>query len=690
MERIRLLCSSSFHRVLGIVLIFLALFCAGSARAQSWKKVATFNGLIANVKFLNPRVGFVTLGIYSVSNSVALYKTTDGGNTWAQATIPSGYDGRIDDIDMIDSLHGWIAMAHYNSQEDKALWRTTDAGMTWNETPLVGWGTSITHTPRALILTDFGEHFHISTDGGTTFFDGPMNSTNCVRFVDSLHGAMTVFRGSGWMYSSDGGLTWQNSNFHTECWSVYPDSGTPNFYAAPEVSNILYHSTDYGATWSQLASFPSWCTGTIAGIGDKYLFCQLQHVQTNGMYYSTDKGGNWTCIGGPGPHPDTRFCALTECPGGVTVYAFDDQSPGTLYKYSFGTDGPAEATLALPTTPPTLVQTGCSAVDTALEIGIIGCSASSGRLDSAWLTPGGGDNASAFSISDIRRVPRTLSVLDSIEVSYETTHGPDTAQLHLRYDLGAGVRDTVILLVGRLTSPMSAFPERLHRSSAIAYEGQIDTLPLLIDMNSVVNLDSLWPSLSDIHATFAFDSSVVQFQSYLAPSGWSLWSLTDNGNSVNFEIHKITGTVTTPLDLGTALFSPNTAALATSWVTLPAFSLVAGGKTIALCVTEDEDSHWAVKTLGPQSAVQLSGTPTSMRRIWMYPNPARDRLFIRNTFPHAVTVTIYDAIGRERLSDEVIASTSSTISLAALAPGMYVVVWNSNAQTHAECIEKTE
>ncbi len=527
--------SPAFQWMLGILALFIGIFCAGSAQAQGWKKVATFNGLIANVKFLNSRVGFVTLGIYSVSNSVALYKTTDGGATWVQATIPSGYDGRIDDIDMIDSLHGWIAVADYHGAGNRALWHTTDAGMTWNQTPLVGWGTSVTHTPRAVIITDFGNYFHISTDGGATFFNGPMSSTNCVRFADSLHGVMTVFRGSSWMNSSDGGLTWQNSNFATECWSVYPDSGTPNFYAAPEVSNILYHSTDYGKTWGPLASFPKWTTGTVAGIGDKYLFCQLQHLQTNGMYYSTDKGVSWRCIGGPGPHPDTRFCAIEDCTGGVTVYAFDDQSPGTLYRYSFDTTltvgsgvpefssnpSRASATLCQDTTGGFLLSNNhCDAI---LILGLT-------LLDSNSIAFTSG----AFGFDSLPKLPLAMykGSKDSIRYHWNpsgrlTKDTSITLRLKVHYfnSVRDTTADTIVAIELKSTNPANSFslrPAAINMGTVSSCSRPPDTtvilrnlscLPLVVD--SIVVHGSGFKLLDSILAPIAPDDSAMLHVQFL-------------------------------------------------------------------------------------------------------------------------------------------------------------------------------
>jgi hypothetical protein len=225
------------------------------------------------------------------------------------------------------------------------------------------------------------------------------------------------------------------------------------------------------------------------------------------------------------------------------------------------------------------------------------------------------------------------------------------------------------LVVGTLASPFQAQPEQIHRESASAYFGQLDTLPLELDINASVNLDSLWPYLTDIQATYAWDSSVATYTTYLAPSGWSLSSLNSLGNAVTFEIHKLNASVTTPFDLGTALFQPTTNQLATTWVELPSLVLTVGGQKLSLCVTDNEDNHWAVKTLGVLSGV--APLTQAGEEFTVYPNPVEDELFVRNPGEQQAAVTIYDAIGRIVGTGTAEAESTTTIDTHALASGVY-------------------
>jgi hypothetical protein len=676
--------SMRFIRVLGFL---ISIFVSDAGNAQSWKKIATFDGYICFSKFLDANIGFVGLGIspgliHNGPAPIELYKTTNGGTSWKKVSIPTNFvgGGEIGDLIMVDSMNGWIAMASsaiiFNN---KALWHTTDGGLTWNETQLVGSGTAVRITPTAMIVTDLLNNGHISTDGGNTFLNGLFSSTNCVDFVDSMHGVISDYRGQNWLYTSDGGLTWQNSTMTVESWSVLGVIGTSDFYAAPEgptngmpYSPQIFRSTDFGVTWESISALPYLVTGHIAGISEDMLFCQVSvdgaahdSIYHGGFYCSSDKGLMWSSIGGPSAEHDTRFSVIQICDS-IKVFGFDDKSPGSLFQYSIGRNGKSPNALFFPNISQ-ITQSSCVPIDIIIPVDVNGCAILSAYIDSLWLT-----GSSAFRISDMRTAPRVLSSVDSILVSYAGTSGPDTSLLHLRYNLGSGAQDTTIQLIGILASPFLGAPSMLHRESASAYYGQLDSLTLGVDLSTQINLDSLWPSITSIQATYTWDSSVVSFASYLPPAGWLVSSLTSHGNAVDFSIQNVNSSATHPLNLGTALFRPRTSQQAASWVELPSLVLGIGGQAVSLCVSDNEDNHWAVKTLGVQSGV--AEVPSSEQDITVYPNPAGDELFVQNTNSSEIQITIYDAIGKSVASRNVLPASTTSIGMGSLARGSYLCV----------------
>jgi hypothetical protein len=242
----------------------------------------------------------------------------------------------------------------------------------------------------------------------------------------------------------------------------------------------------------------------------------------------------------------------------------------------------------------------------------------------------------------------------------------------LQYDLGSGVRDTTIQLIGVVSTPFTSQPAQTHRESASSYFGHLDSLTLAVDLSSQINIDSLWPYITEIQATYSWNSSLVSYVSYLAPNGWVTSSVTHTGNTVNFDIQNISSSATQPLDLGTALFRPSSNQLSSSWVMLPSLTIYVGGQAISLCVTDNEDNHWAVKTLGVQSGV--TEVPSVSQDITVFPNPTGDDLFVKNDDVLPASIIIYDVIGREVAIGNVLAGSTGSINIAGLALGSYVLV----------------
>ncbi len=447
-------------RFLSVLASFLCLWIiAGSgvspARAQ-WTKLATFDGYISCVRFVNDTLGFVGLGLSPgmplTAPPIKVYRTTDGGLTWNPATVPQGYSGEICDIQMADTKNGRLAITGGRC----ALWKTTDGGVTWNETSLFGTGTSVRVTPSAIVVTNLFGLGYISTDGGLTFQNTYFSSTNGMDFVDANHGAISGFRAPNWLYTADGGLTWQASNLNIEGWSVYGAKGTSDFYAAPEgntypIHDQVYKSSDYGATWKSIATLPFKFTGDIEGIGEDVLFFQVHWWDAaiaQGFYYSTDKGVTWTNIGGPNMYGDTRFDVLNRCYD-IALYGYGDEYGKTLYRYIFPNTGQTAGTLTASAVslPPI---SACFVADTSVPLLLGGDCIANAQLKLLSLT-----GSPAFTLRNHPTLPISLTSRDSVLIQYAGSGNPDTAYLHIQYDLGSGPLDTTVMLTGSTFAPPS-------------------------------------------------------------------------------------------------------------------------------------------------------------------------------------------------------------------------------------------
>ncbi len=322
-----------------ILLVLRLLIIEPSCLFAQWRQIAQFPSEIDFVKFISPTTGFLGFGIApgGRNGTCAIYKTSNGGEAWTKCTIPSGYTGAVTQILMTDEQLGWATVTPWNCSGNNGLWSTSDGGLSWKETGLVGLCSSINITRAGIILTDLTGRMHISTDGGSSFFNGSANWTDDAAFDDSLNGVISNFRDASWWVTSDGGLNWSAANLDVESWSVYPVVGTSTYYAAPEGwtngtpwEPQVLRSSDGGLNWITVAKLPFVSAGHVTGIGEKILYLQSTYGGT-GVYRSNDQGASWLPLGGPSTNGDIRFDIVDLGCGGIAVWAFDNK--GALFEF---------------------------------------------------------------------------------------------------------------------------------------------------------------------------------------------------------------------------------------------------------------------------------------------------------------------------------------------------------------------
>src|SRR5207249_4527948 len=146
----------------------------------------------------------------------------------------------------------------------------------------------------------------------------------------------------GALYTTDGGISWSESQFTDECWQPACIPGTLTFFATSEKQNRVSRSDDGGKTWRTIyTKGPPPITGDgfeLDGCirrdrcGNLYM---ISHFE--GMLMSSDEGITWHSIGGPDAESDARFWITDDY-----IYAGDGKAddplcetckPGTLWRY---------------------------------------------------------------------------------------------------------------------------------------------------------------------------------------------------------------------------------------------------------------------------------------------------------------------------------------------------------------------
>jgi uncharacterized protein (TIGR03437 family) len=339
---------------------------------QSTYSVSPWSGHV-NSLATDPRNSNV---VYGAADAGGVWKTTDGGNTWAPLTdFQPGLTTAMVALDPFnpDAIYastgsGLSWSGDFGCGDGVGILKSTDAGNTWAPLPgnVTGQGAGRTLTAANIgsfafdpsqsgrMLAVIGgcgvvtAGLYRSTDGGVTWVLAKSGYANSTVFDATGQYAYAGFYGGLVYRSSDGGATWTPINgggansiptaVGTDAagfvfLAVAPSSpGTVLVSVGRASDNTLmglYLSPDRGQTWKKLVNAPGYC-GTQCGYSPALAFLPTDAnvIFAGGLYIyrSLDGGASWTDItlgsNGTYLHSDHHWLAFSK--DGSTLYLPND------------------------------------------------------------------------------------------------------------------------------------------------------------------------------------------------------------------------------------------------------------------------------------------------------------------------------------------------------------------------------
>jgi hypothetical protein len=281
-------------------------------------------------------------------------------------------------------------------------------------------------------------------------------------------------------------------------------------------------------------------------------------------------------------------------------------------------------------------ETGlCGGLDTLIEIQNISCDTL--MVDSIQLS-----RSPSFVIdsSSFRVLPGAVGTLHLTFIP--TSLGVQSAVLRFRATSGSFFKDTSIQ-IHIIVSNTGFKNAAQHYSTSATTVNRPDSLLLIVDIDDSVHLNSLWPTVRTISATYSWDTSVASFAGFVPPAGWIIKSLNWLDNSVQFVIQKLGAMPESPLHIGTAVFMPQKPAVATTIVNLESISITTNDKVIPLCLKSTEGTIWSVSIV---STLGIDKNKYQSSSFSVYPNPASNTIRLSIPIGSLQGVQVYDVMGR--------------------------------------------
>jgi photosystem II stability/assembly factor-like uncharacterized protein len=274
-------------------------------------------------------------------------KSLDGGIGWRMVNTRMGGHGRDRDYMQVTALlvDGRDSRTVYASADCAGVFKSTDGGHSWASAsrglaPQCGWSYALALDPRTPQVAYAADRVHgvlKSLDGGAQWH--PSNNGLSLTTVSSLAvdplSPRTVYASAGPLglfKSSDTGAHWRplaSAPHLVE--DIALDPGNPRNMLAVAAAYGVFRSTDAGRTWTQARFGADARSVTVVAISGTTAYAG---THGHGLFGSTDGGRSWRPLGLAGAHVQTLAISPAD-PAVVYAGVFGSQARG-LYK---STDG---------------------------------------------------------------------------------------------------------------------------------------------------------------------------------------------------------------------------------------------------------------------------------------------------------------------------------------------------------------
>ncbi len=279
---------------------------------NTWQLLATLPGVIIHdIAFPTAEIG------YAVGELGQVWKTTDGGNNWAQQVVSDSESDYFYGVDALTTKKVVIS-GFYDSSSAYGVFRwTEDGGTTWSSdmSPGPEWlqqvrfvkGKNGIIMPLGPAGSNPDTTAEYTTDGGATLSDWDSAVTNTdggwfggqFSFLNNLHARAS---GINFCTSLTGGSQWTcgpsvDSVFDGPVFFLNDKDGwVGGGEISPNVEGWLHVTTNGGETWSGRTIDGPWPIRSILFLNKKTGWAGGGNVYTDvgGMYFSTDGGNTWS------------------------------------------------------------------------------------------------------------------------------------------------------------------------------------------------------------------------------------------------------------------------------------------------------------------------------------------------------------------------------------------------------------